>query len=171
MQDVPFWATVWPAAQLLAAYFLDRPETVGSKAVLDVGCGGGVAGIAALRAGAKSVVANDIDPVALMVAARNAAANGFRLGTDGNDLLRRPPSPDWEIILVGDMFYDRTVSELMLEWLAVARRQGSAVFIADSQRPFSPQKDVAVLREEKYATDEDLEGRSERTVRLLAFQP
>ena len=47
MQDVPFWAVVWPAAQLLARVLQDEPAWVRGKTVLDLGCGGGVAGIAA----------------------------------------------------------------------------------------------------------------------------
>ena len=60
-QAVPFWAAVWPAGQLLARVVQAEPAWVRGQTVLDLGCGSGVAGIAALRAGATRVVAHDID--------------------------------------------------------------------------------------------------------------
>ncbi len=44
--------------------------------VLDLGCGSGVLGIAAARAWKARVLAADIDPVAVRIAAENAALNG-----------------------------------------------------------------------------------------------
>ena len=170
-QDVPYWATAWPAAQLLALVFQEQPEIVAGKSVLDFGCGSGITGIAALKAGARSVLANDIDPVALEMAQRNAVANQITLNTQTGNLLSQSPATDVEVILVADLFYDRFISEALVVWLGKARKQGSHVFIADAGRPFSPQVDVQILRQEVYPTDLDLEGRSERVVRLLAFQP
>jgi hypothetical protein len=93
-QDVPFWATVWPAAQLLARVVQAEPLWVRGQTVLDLGCGSGVAGIAALDAGAGRVVAHDIDPVALAIAARNARANAVELLLQGPPLLHAP-CPLW----------------------------------------------------------------------------
>ncbi|MEO6095704.1 MAG: 50S ribosomal protein L11 methyltransferase [Fibrobacteria bacterium] len=168
-QDVPFWATVWPAARLLADFLGQNPGTVAGKRVLEFGCGCGIAGIAAAKAGAASVVANDIDPVALEFSLRNASANGIRLETDGGNLLARPPSPDWNVILVADFFYDRTISGIMIAWLEQARKNGSAVYIADGNRPFSPKTGIRVIAEKTFVTDAELEGTSERKVRLLEF--
>lgn len=157
---------------MLAAFLADRSDIVSGRSVLDFGCGCGIAGIAALRAGARKVIANDTDPVALWMSARNAAANGFASGLESEekDLLRVPPSPEIEVILVGDMFYDRTVSAAMVDWLGKARTQGTKVFIADACRPFAPKTDVTTLLEATYPTNADLEGRAERAVRLLSFR-
>lgn len=51
----------------------------GGEAVLDVGCGSGILGIAALSLGAASVAAVDVDPVAVRVSEENARVNGVRL--------------------------------------------------------------------------------------------
>jgi predicted nicotinamide N-methyase len=170
-QDVPFWATVWPAARLMAEFLESGPGTAAGKCVLDFGCGCGIAGIAAAKAGASKAVANDIDPVALEFSLRNAAANGVRLAPEGGNLLALPPSPDWNVILVADFFYDRTVSEAMIAWLGQARNNGSAVYIADGNRPFSPKTGIRVIAEKSFPTDAELEGTAERTVRLLDFLP
>jgi predicted nicotinamide N-methyase len=89
-QAVPFWATVWPAAQLLARVVQTEPAWVRGQTVLDVGCGSGVAGIAAVYAGATRVVAHDIDPVALAIAAKNATANAVDLVLQGTPVLHGP---------------------------------------------------------------------------------
>jgi predicted nicotinamide N-methyase len=170
-QDIPYWATVWPAALLSAEFLAEAPESVRGKTVLDLGCGCGMVGIAAARAGAARAIANDIDPVALWMAARNASANAVGMETLGGDLLREPPRKEWDVILAADLFYDKTVAKAMLAWLRVARSQGARVLIADASRPFSPRTGITVLRERRFATDSDLEGTAERTVRLLDYLP
>lgn len=45
--------------------------------VLDIGTGSGILGIAALKLGAKSVTAVDIDPLAVSIARENAEKNGY----------------------------------------------------------------------------------------------
>jgi predicted nicotinamide N-methyase len=170
-QDVPYWATVWPAAQLLAKFLLAAPVWVKNKMVLDLGCGGGIAGLAALQAGALTSIANDIDPIALRIASRNAEANNLATIFENGNFLRHLPPKTAEVILVGDLFYDRSVSKAMLLWLSQARKNGSLVLIADSSRPFAPKTEIEILCEEIYPTSLDLEGRSERKVCILAFQP
>src|SRR5687768_1678933 len=130
-RDVPFWAVAWPAAQVMAAYFREHPEWVRGRIVLDLGCGGGVAGIAAAKSGAKRIYANDIDPPALEMTARNAAANDVRLAVDGSNLLERDWPGDIGLILVGDLFYERAASEALLDRLRQARRNGISVLIGD----------------------------------------
>ncbi len=56
--------------------FLEKVIKKGDR-VLDIGTGSGILGIAALKLGAKSVTAVDIDPLAVKIAKENAALNGF----------------------------------------------------------------------------------------------
>jgi len=170
-QNIPYWITVWPAARLTAEFIGEHPEMAAGKTVLDLGCGGGVAGLAAAKAGAARVIANDIDPAALAMAELNAALNGLELDVAVDNLLSRPPDPDWDLILVADLFYEKSVAEPMLDWLRQALAQRSRVLIADASRPFAPQTGVRVLAETTYATDADLEGSSQRKVRLLELLP
>ena len=167
IQGVPFWAVVWPAAQLLARVLRAEPDWVRGKTVLDLGCGGGVAGIAAAHAGAARVIANDIDPVALAMAAKNATANAAVLTLERTRLLHGPCPADTQCILVGDLFYERSEASTLWAWLCTARRRGVQVLIADASRPFAPTTGVRRLREERLATAWAWEGTHERTVRLL----
>jgi predicted nicotinamide N-methyase len=170
-QDIPYWATVWPAARMLSAYLGKHPALAAGKTVLDFGCGGGVAALAAAKAGGSRVIANDIDPVALAMAERNAALNGLQVETEEGNLLEKPPVREWDLILVADLFYEKSVAGPMLDWLRHALAQGSRVLIADANRPFAPQTGVRILAEELYRTDADLEGSPERRVRLLELLP
>src|SRR2546421_10759837 len=74
--DPPFWAFAWAAGQALARYLLDHPETIRGRDVIDIASGSGLVAIAAARAGAATVTAYDIDPLAAAAIEVNAAANG-----------------------------------------------------------------------------------------------
>jgi predicted nicotinamide N-methyase len=169
-QAVPFWATVWPAGQLLARVVQAEPAWVWGQTVLDLGCGSGVAGIAALVAGAHQVVAHDLDPVALAIAATNATANGVTLRLHGAPLLHGPCPAGITCILVGDLFYERAAAGALEAWLRTAHRQGVQVLIADASRPFAPTTGVRCLQEERLATAWAWEGTHARTVRLLTLE-
>lgn len=74
-QQLPYWAFAWAAGQGLAQHILLNPELVAGKRVLDFGCGSGIVGIAAAKAGAESVLCCDSDPLALLACQHNAARN------------------------------------------------------------------------------------------------
>jgi predicted nicotinamide N-methyase len=136
-----------------------EPLWVRGQTVLDLGCGSGVAGIATLDAGATRVVAHDIDPVALALAALNAQANAVEMLLHGPPLLHAP-CPAWiTCILVGDLFYERAAASALWAWLPRAHRQGIQVLIADTSRPFAPTAGARCL----------WEGTHARTVRLLTL--
>jgi predicted nicotinamide N-methyase len=154
----------------MARYFKRHPEWVRGRVVVDLGCGGAVAGLAAAKDGAKRVYANDIDAPALEMARLNASANLLSLQVDGSDLIERGWPEDAGLILVCDMFYEKEVSDRLLARLREARRNGIAVLIADSSRPFGPQDGVTLLEEDTVRTDWDLEGATSRKVRLMTLQ-
>ncbi|XP_061435013.1 electron transfer flavoprotein beta subunit lysine methyltransferase isoform X1 [Lethenteron reissneri] len=148
----PYWAIYWPGGQVLARFLLDQPDVVAGRAVLDLGSGCGAAAIAAAKAGASIVVANDIDPVAAVAISLNAELNGVHadsLRVDVRDLLlpHRAPSPPWDVLLLGDMFYDGTTVHSLLRWLETSlaqrrRRRGQetdppapTVLVGDPGRP------------------------------------
>jgi predicted nicotinamide N-methyase len=74
-QHAPFWAEIWPAARALASEIIQETWTPGTSA-LEIGCGLGLPGIAALAAGLR-VTFSDYEPAALQFAERNARLNGF----------------------------------------------------------------------------------------------
>jgi predicted nicotinamide N-methyase len=135
--DPPFWAAAWPGGQALARFVLDVPGTVAGKSVLDLGSGSGLVAVAAALAGAKRVVASEIDPFGHAAIAVNADVNGVAPVTVVGDVLgERPPAVD--VVLAGDVCYDREMSERVLPWLEAARAQGAEVYLGDPGRPYVP---------------------------------
>jgi predicted nicotinamide N-methyase len=135
-QPPPFWAFAWAGGQALARYVLDAPDLVRGRDVLDLATGSGLVAIAAARAGARTVTANDIDPLALAAASANAAANGVRLRLIEGDLLQTDDR--YDVVLAGDVCYSRDMSGRMLEFLRRAAAAGSLVLIGDPGRAYLP---------------------------------
>jgi predicted nicotinamide N-methyase len=133
----PFWAFAWAGGQALARYILDNPATVCRKNVLDIASGSGLVGIAAMKAGAAHVMAVDIDQFALQAVNINATANKVDVAACGDDLLDAPP-PDVDVILVGDLFYEKSVATRLMNWLETATAQGIDVLIGDPGRSYLP---------------------------------
>ena len=163
-QGVPFWTIVWPAAAALARLILDSGLDVAGKRLLEVGCGSAVAAIAASRAGAAAVTANDISPAALFVARANAEANNALLRFSPDNLIASAAPVDTDIALLADLFYERPVAEQTLAWLRRVRRPGMQVIVADAGRPFAPRERLTVLHEVDVPVNADLEGVAARHV-------
>jgi predicted nicotinamide N-methyase len=165
--DVPFWGIVWPAARVLASYLLRYRDLVQGKVVLELGCGGAVAAIAASMAGAKRVMANDIDLAALHVADRNAHASGVLMETVSHNYLNGDDLSDAQVIIVADLFYEKTASELLKLRLLEFADRGNTVLIADAGRPFAPRQRVRELMRESIAVSPDVEGVDRRLVKVM----
>ena len=141
----PFWAFPWAGGQGLARYVLDHRKTVAGRAVLDVASGSGLVAIAAAKAGARSVLAGDIDDNALAAVALNAAANAVPAVTPGRVDLAADVPPAPEVVLAADVFYQRDLAAMALRFLLAARRAGAEVLAADPGRAFVPREALTVL--------------------------
>jgi predicted nicotinamide N-methyase len=128
----PYWAYRWAGGLALARYILDHPASVAGRTVLDLGCGGGLVGIAAGLAGARSVTAADPDRYAILATALNAEANGIALALRQH----RPGESifDAEVILGGDVFYDPEVADRIIASLESAIAIGAEVLVGDPWR-------------------------------------
>jgi predicted nicotinamide N-methyase len=172
----PFWAFAWAGGQALARFVLDNPETVRNKQVVDIASGSGLVAIAAMKAGAKHVLAADIDNFAVAAIELNVKSNnrhpdesrdlvdlkdsGFR-GNDGfsvtgNDLLETKP-PHFDVILVGDLFYEKSIAEKVFNWLTLAKANGTRVLIGDPGRSYLPKDKLTKLAEYNVPVTRDLE--------------
>jgi predicted nicotinamide N-methyase len=136
--DPPFWAAAWPGGQALARYVLDHPEVVAGRAVLDLGAGSGLVAVAALLAGAATVIASEVDPYGMAAVVANAEANGVGPVTVVGDLLDEDPDADIDVVLAGDVCYDREMTGRVLPFLGRAWLGGAAVYLGDPGRPYVP---------------------------------
>jgi len=153
----PYWAFAWAGGQALARYVLDHPQIVRGKRVLDIGAGSGLVGLAAARAGAATVLSADIDAFACAAIALNAAANGCDIAVTQDDLIGAPF--DWDLILVGDLFYERPLAERLLAWLVPL---GVPALLGDPGRNYFPKTQVDKLASYSVQTTRDLEDRDIR---------
>ena len=139
----PFWAFAWAGGQGLARYVLDHPEAVLGRRVLDFASGSGLVAIAAMKAGAAAVIAADIDPFCDTAIALNLDANGVEaqfLGTDcvGTD-------DGWDVVLAGDVFYDKAFADRLLPWFTSLRARGAEVLVGDPGRAYLPRTGLQSL--------------------------
>src|SRR5688572_265310 len=139
----PFWAFAWAGGQALARYVLDHPEAVAGRNVLDFASGSGLLAIAAMQAGAAEVLASEIDAIALAAMAMNAEANGVRIATTGADLIGS--EKNFDVVLVGDMFYEKPLAERLFPWLVSLQERGARVLIGDPGRSYFPKTDLSRL--------------------------
>ena len=156
----PFWAFAWAGGQALARYVLDHPGIVAGKSVLDFGAGSGLIGIAAMKAGAKSVLCADIDAFAVASIVLNADENDVSVSATADDVIGQ--AGDWKVILVGDMCYERPLAERILVWLKARAAAGVAVYLGDPKRSYFPASGVEKLETYNVETTRELEDREIR---------
>jgi predicted nicotinamide N-methyase len=162
--DPPFWAFAWAGGQAVARLLLGDPARVHGKRVLDIAAGSGMIAIAAARAGAARVDANDIDPLCEAATALNAELNCAEVGWIGGNLLDGPV-PDVDVIVAGDIFYQKQMASLFLAWLGTAAARGIDVYAGDPGRAYAP-RDAQPLAEYDIVTSLDLEGVTQRRARV-----
>lgn len=134
----PFWAFAWAGGQGLARYVLDHPESVSGRSVLDFASGSGLVAIAAAKAGADTVLAADIDPWTETAIRLNAALNGVDIGFTGLDMVGKPVEAD--VLLAGDVFYDRAFADLLVPWFLDLTEKGVRVLVGDPGRAYLPKE-------------------------------
>jgi predicted nicotinamide N-methyase len=167
-QPPPFWAFAWPGSQALARYLLDAPHAVHGKQVVDFGSGSGLAAIAAASLGAASVVACDIDPAASVVQQLNAALNAVTFNSQCQDMVGS--QLDVDVVLAGDVCYDRDSAEKIVAWLRDLSAAGITVLLADPGRHFAPIDGLELLATYDVPTLHELESVSQKRTRLWRFE-
>lgn len=166
----PYWAFAWAGGQALARYVLDHPDIVRGRRVLDFGAGSGLVAIAAMKAGATSVTAAEIDAFAAAAIGLNAALNGVAIAIETADVIGRVPAP-WNTILVGDMCYERPLAERLTAWLRDLARGGATVLLGDPGRTYLPKDGLIEIARYAVPTPLDLEDRTERIGIVWRLEP
>mgnify|MGYP000492354370 CR=1 FL=1 len=144
-QQLPYWAFAWAAGQGLAHYILESPELVKGKRVLDFGCGSGLVGIAAAKAGAESVLCCDSDPLALQASQLNAQRNNVNISIaqewcGGID--------DLDCLLAADILYDLTSAGDLAKQCA----QIPNWLVAETQYQLPPWSSLVAVKQSSFST-------------------
>jgi predicted nicotinamide N-methyase len=165
----PFWAFAWAGGQALARYVLDRPSVVRGKRVLDFASGSGLAGIAAAKAGASSVSASDVDVFACAAMTLNAKANSVAIEIVERDLVGL--DGPWDVVLAGDICYERDLASTVTAWLERLARRGVAVLIGDPGRAYLPRQRLTALATYEVPVTRALEDNEIKKTSVWAFAP
>ncbi|NUT38159.1 MAG: methyltransferase [Hamadaea sp.] len=167
----PFWAFAWAGGQALARYVLDNPALVAGRTVLDLASGCGLVAVAAARAGAARVVANEIDGYADAAIALNADLNDVTVERLHTDLLARPgDAPAADVVLAGDVFYSREMATAMLGFLRRAHEGGALVLVGDPGRAYRPKEGFEQVAAYRVPVSRDLEDADLKQTAVLRMR-
>lgn len=154
----PYWAFAWGGGLALARHLMDVPEPVAGRRVMDLGAGSGLVAIAAMKAGAASALAVDIDPRAAVATRLNAEANGVTIEALTADILDEAAPEEVEVLLVGDLFYRASLAARALDFLKRCRAAGLEILIGDPGRATFP---ANALEQVGAAPDLDFGGQAQ----------
>lgn len=131
---LPYWADLWPASRMLAKAVLAEPWPPGLTA-LEVGCGLGLPGVAALSRGLR-VIFSDYDATAVGFAADNARLNGFDSFEVRSFDWREPPDDlHVDVVLASDLTYEVRHIEPLVALVERVLRPGGCCLWTDQDRP------------------------------------
>ena len=165
----PYWAFPWAGGMALARHMCDRPEIVAGRSVLDLGSGSGLVAIAAAKAEAARVEAADTDRYALAAIELNAAANDVSVTTIASDITGEA-APAVDVVLVGDLFYERALADRVMAFLDRCLVRGSNVFIGDPRRAYLPAPRLRLLAEYAVPDVGDVEGSAANPGAVFALE-
>ena len=149
----------WAGGQALARYLLDRPETVAERFVFDFGSGSGLVAIAA-KAGARLVLAAEIDHFARAAIAANAALNDVVVEVMTADAIGAA-DPRWEVVTAGDVRHERYMADRVVPWLR-ALAAGGCVALRATGRAYLPTEGLLQLTSYAVSTSRELEDSATR---------
>jgi predicted nicotinamide N-methyase len=156
---VPYWSFPWAGGQALARYLLDHQDFVRGRRILDLASGSGLVAIAAAKAGAARAIANDIDPFAAAAQELNARANVVAIEPLLRDVLDDDPaSLDVDVVVAGDVCYERDLAARLMAFLRRAAAAGADVLLADPGRTYLPHEGLAPVAHYDVPTSLAVEG-------------
>lgn len=165
----PFWAFAWAGGQALARHILDHPDIVRGKRVLDFAAGSGLVAIAASEAGAAHVTACEIDAFAIAAMSLNAEANNVAFDAQLADFIGRDDG--WDVVLAGDVSYERDMAECVTLWLLGLAERGAEVLIGDPGRTYLARSLLEKVAEYDVPVIRDLEDSDMKTTSVWRFRP
>lgn len=132
-ERLPYWADLWPSAQILAAEV--RTMRLAGQRVLELGCGMGLVAVAATMAGGD-VTATDYYEDAILFAKLNAAeATGKVIATRMVDWSRMPADlGKFDVVLASDVLYEPRYAALVAGAIAATLARGGEAIVADPGR-------------------------------------
>jgi predicted nicotinamide N-methyase len=166
----PYWAHHWAGGLALARFLLDHPAMVAGRRVLDLGAGSGIVGIAAARAGARDVLAAEVDPYAIAALQLNATLNRVRITPVAEDLTAGD-APAVDLVAVGDLFYEAGLAAAVTAFLDRCLGAGITVLVGDPGRRDLPRSRLRLQAEYPVPDFGDAPGGAAKPAGVFAFIP
>jgi predicted nicotinamide N-methyase len=166
--EPPFWAFAWAGGQALARYVIDNPALLEGKRALDFASGSGLIAIAAAKAGAAEVTASDIDAFAIAAIDANAALNGVAVAARQENLIG--VDEGWDVVLAGDIAYEKDLAEAAFAWLAALACRGATVLIGDPRRAYLPHERLDCVIEYCVPVTRELEDSEIKRTGVFRFR-
>jgi predicted nicotinamide N-methyase len=166
----PYWAFAWAGGQAVSRHVLDNPGLVAGKRVFDFASGSGVVAIACMLAGAASVTAAEIDPLAVQAIALNAAANGVAVEVASDDRIGGDLA-GYDILLAGDVCYERPMADRVTGWFRRLAEAGMPVILGDPGRAYLPGRGLEPLARYAVPTTKEIEDREVRDTTVWRMVP
>jgi len=136
-EHMPYWAELWPASLLLAAWLFTRAVDVAGRRCLDLGCGMGLAAMAGAAAGGQ-VLAMDYEPAAVAHAARNLRENGLQAAVAVMDWRRPACAPGrFDCIWGSDILYETRFYEPLITLFRDLLAPGGRIILSEPWREVS----------------------------------
>jgi predicted nicotinamide N-methyase len=165
----PYWAFAWAGGQALTRFLIDHPDWVQGKRVLDFAAGSGLSAIGAAKAGAALTQAAEIDDFAIAAIGLNARINNVAIDLVREDLVG--VEPRWDVVLAGDVCYERPMAERVITWFRALAGRGVAILMGDPGRAYLPQSGLVELARYQVPTSLELEDRTQRETIVWRLMP
>ena len=135
-ERLPYWADLWPSSLALATYLWETVDLQGLE-VLELGCGLGLAGIAASRKGGV-VTFTDYEADALAFTRYNAYRNGCQHAIVRHLDWHAPRlTQTYAVIIAADILYERANFHPLVQLLLTALRTDGQFIVAEPNRPIA----------------------------------
>jgi len=164
--EPPYWALPWIGARAIAARLLAAPPAA-TTCVLEIGCGLGLAGVAAGIEGAH-VLFSDYVPDALAFARANAEHHGLRsFDTRAVDFTRDRLNTRYDLVVAADVVYEPDSYLPLVDFLVAHTAPQGRVLLTESLRA-DAKRVIGMLVERGFALTTDAawvpeDGQLERT--------
>ena len=148
--------------------WIDQHAPLRGKRVLDFAAGSGLVAIAAAKCGAAHVTACEIEAFALDAITLNARANDVTIDAHLGDFVGRDDG--WDVVLAGDVSYERDMAERVTRWLQGLHERGATVLIGDPGRAYLARDRLEKIAEHDVPVIRDLEDADVKKTAVWRFK-
>jgi predicted nicotinamide N-methyase len=132
-ERLPYWADLWPSAQILAAEV--RTMRLAGQRVLELGCGLGLVAMSAAMAGGDVTATDYYDDAILFATLNVAEATGTTISARMVDWSAMPPDLGrFDVVLTSDVLYEPRYAVLVADAIAATLVRGGEAIVADPGR-------------------------------------